>query len=74
MKLQVLYPNVSNAEPAGVLLFFLDEAKKKLISKSVINWLLKFLMLLISSISFTVNLGIADVLSNFFNEIILLTS
>jgi hypothetical protein len=37
VKLQVFNPNVSNAEPAGVLLFFLAEAKKKLISKSVIN-------------------------------------
>jgi hypothetical protein len=70
VKLQVLYPNVSNVEPARVLLFYLAEANRKFISKSVTNWLLKFLMLLVSSISFAVNFGIADDLSKFFNEII----
>jgi hypothetical protein len=65
---------MSKSVPAGVELFFLAEAKRKFISKSVTKLLLKFLMLLISSISFEVNFGRSDDFSKFFNEILFPTS
>jgi hypothetical protein len=44
VKLQVLYPNISRAEPAGVEELFLEERKRKLNSKLITNSSLNILI------------------------------
>lgn len=68
VKLQVLYPNMSRADPIGVETLFLAEANRKLISKWVTKSLLNLSMLAWSSISFIVNFGNSDAFINYFND------